>query len=324
MKAFVCSHISEDLSGTAVTEIVRPVVKSGEVLVRIHASSVNFPDILMCQGKYQFKPDLPFVPGMDLAGEVVECGPGVTRFSVGDRVCGGAKTGGFAEFSSLPEAALRPIPDSFDYAQAAAYGAAYLTAYVALVCRGNLQADETLLVHGASGGVGMAAVDVGKLLGAVVIATSASDEKLKAVKSCGADHVINVQSGFREEVKALTGGQGADVIFDPVGGDIFDESTRCIAFDGRLLVIGFTSGRIAEVKTNIPLIKGFSVVGVRAGEYGRRFPERGRANMDAIWKWAEEGKTTPHIHARLPLKQVREGLDMLSSRQVVGKVIIEP
>ena len=162
MKAFVCSQITDNLSGTGIEEIERPTLRSGEVLVRIRASSVNFPDILMCQGKYQFVPEMPFTPGMDLAGEVVETAEDVSGFSVGDRVCGGTKTGGFAEFAAVPERALRLIPDSFDYAQAAAYGAAYLTAYVALVCRGHLQAGETLLVHGASGGVGMAAVDVGK------------------------------------------------------------------------------------------------------------------------------------------------------------------
>lgn len=324
MKALVCSEITEDMSGIAVTEIDAPKPAAGDVKIRVHAASINFPDILMCQGKYQFKPDLPFTPGMDVAGEVVELGAGVTGFRVGDRVCGGAKTGGFAEFACLAPEALRQIPDNFSYSQAASYGAAYLTAYVALVRRARLEAGETLLVHGASGGVGMAAVDVGKLLGATVIATGGSDDKLAKVKAYGANHVINTASGFREEVKALTDGRGADVIYDPVGGDVFDESTRCIAFDGRLLVIGFTSGRIAEVKTNIPLIKGFSVVGVRAGEYGRRFPEKGRENMEAIWQWAADGKTHPHIHAELPLDQVIDGMNMLTDRQVVGKVIITP
>ncbi|HBH45495.1 MAG TPA: NADPH:quinone oxidoreductase, partial [Hyphomonas atlantica] len=187
-----------------------------------------------------------------------------------------------------------------------------------------LQAGETLLVHGASGGVGMAAVDVGKLLGATVIATSASDKKLDTVLAHGADYVINVSQGFRDKVKTLTAGRGADVIFDPVGGDVFDESVRCIAFDGRLLVVGFTSGRIPEVKVNMPLIKGFSVVGVRAGEYGRRFPQRGKENMEAIWKWAAEGKTRPRIHAELPLEEWREAYRLLTDREVVGKVVLRP
>ncbi|MEM9899502.1 MAG: NADPH:quinone oxidoreductase family protein, partial [Pseudomonadota bacterium] len=207
---------------------------------------------------------------------------------------------------------------------AASYSAAYLTAYVALVRRGGLAAGETLLVHGASGGVGMAAVDVGKLLGATVIATGGHDDKLDKVLEYGADYVINTGGGFREKVKALTGGRGADVIYDPVGGDVFDESVRCIAFDGRLLVIGFTSGRIANVATNMPLIKGFSVVGVRAGEYGRQFPEKGLENVETIWTWAREGKTRPYVHDVLPLERAVEGFRMLQDRKVVGKLIITP
>lgn len=324
MKAFVCSEITEDVSSVGVCDIPEPEAGPGEVKCRVMASSLNFPDILMCQGKYQFKPELPFVPGMELAGDVVAVGEGVDGFEVGDRVCGGAKTGGFAEYAALPAQALRKIPPAFSYAQAASYGAAYLTAYVALVRRARLQQGETLLVHGASGGVGLATIDLGKLLGATVIATSGSDEKLDALKAFGADHVLNVASGFREQVKALTSGRGADVIFDPVGGDVFDESTRCIAFDGRLLVIGFMSGRIAEVKTNIPLIKGFSVVGVRAGEYGRQFPDRGIENMNAIWTLAAEGRTRPLIHAELPLDQTREAMELLIRRQVTGKVVIRP
>jgi NADPH2:quinone reductase len=209
-----------------------------------------------------------------------------------------------------------------DFVKAAAYPAAYLTAYVALVIRGNLKADETLLVHGSTGGVGMAAVDVGKLIGATVIATSASDEKLKVVKARGADHVINVTRGFREEVKALTDGRGADVIYDPVGGDVFDESVRCIAWNGRLLIIGFTSGRIPSVPVNMPLIKGFSVVGVRAGEYGRRDPEAGRANIAAIDKLAAEGKIDPYVCATFPLERAVEAMGLLQNRQAVGKVVI--
>lgn len=324
MRAFVCHELSEDLSGTGLAEIATPDPGPGEVRLKVMASSVNFPDILMCQGGYQYKPQLPFVPGMDMAGIVDAVGVGVDAFAIGDEVVGGARIGGFAEYAIAPAEGLSPKPPSMSFAEAAAYPAAYLTAYVALVRRGNLQPGETLLVHGASGGVGLAAVDVGKLLGASVIATSGSDEKLAVLKAYGADHVLNVRGGFREEVKALTGGQGADVIFDPVGGDVFDESVRCIAFDGRLLVIGFTSGRIATVSTNMPLIKGFSVVGVRAGEYGRRFPERGIENRNAIWRWAQEGRTRPRVHAELPLSQTREAMALLQRREVVGKVIVRP
>lgn len=324
MKALVCDTLTDDFSGLSVQDVPVPEVGEGEVLVRVKAASVNFPDLLMSQGQYQMIPELPFIQGMECAGIVEAVGEGVSEFSPGDRVVGGNKTGAFAEFALLPASSLSLVPDNMGFAEAAAYPAAYLTAYVALVRRANLQPGETLLVHGASGGVGMAAVDVGKLLGATVIATSASDAKLDKVIAHGADYAINVAQGFRDKVKTLTGGRGADVIFDPVGGDVFDESVRCIAFDGRLLVVGFTSGRIPEVKANMPLIKGFSVVGVRAGEYGRRFPERGKENMEAIWKWAAEGKTRPRIHAELPLENWREAYRLLTDREVVGKVVIKP
>lgn len=323
MRAFVCRTLSEDWSGASVEDVPTPEPKAGEVLVRVAAAAVNFPDLLMCQGKYQYKPDPPFICGMEAAGEIVALGAGVTDWRVGDRVVGGARIGAFAEYLAVSAVALKHKPAQLDMAQAAAYGAAYLTSYVALVRRGNLQAGETLLVHGAAGGVGLAAVDVGKLLGATVIATASSVEKRAFLKSYGADHVLE-SSGFREPVKALTNGRGADVIYDPVGGDVFDESVRCIAFDGRLLIIGFTSGRIPSVSVNMPLIKGFSVVGVRAGEYGRQFPERGRENAEAIWRMAKEGRIRPHVHASLPLERTHDAFALLSSRQVIGKVVVTP
>ena len=324
MRALVCHQITDDLSGVDVREVETPKPGPGEVLIEIKATSVNFPDILICQGKYQLKLDPPFTPGMDIAGVIAAIGPDVDGWSVGDEVCGGARFGGFAEYVVVSAKGLQLKPANFSFEEAASYSAAYLTAYVSLVRRGNLQAGETLLVHGASGGVGMAAVDLGKLLGATVIATGGSDEKLAQIKAYGADHVHNTADGFRQQVKDLTGGRGADVIYDPVGGDVFDESVRCIAFDGRLLVIGFTSGRIATVPTNMPLIKGFSVVGVRAGEYGRQFPERGVENVNAIWQMAHDGKTRPKVHATLPLEQALAGFAMLQNREVVGKVVITP
>lgn len=324
MRALVCHQITDDLSGVDVREVETPKPGPGEVLIEIKATSVNFPDILICQGKYQLKLDPPFTPGMDIAGVIAAIGPDVDGWSVGDEVCGGARFGGFAEYVVVSAKGLQLKPANFSFEEAASYSAAYLTAYVSLVRRGNLQAGETLLVHGASGGVGMAAVDLGKLLGATVIATGGSDEKLAQIKAYGADHVLNTADGFRQQVKDLTGGRGADVIYDPVGGDVFDESVRCIAFDGRLLVIGFTSGRIATVPTNMPLIKGFSVVGVRAGEYGRQFPERGVENVNAIWQMAHDGKTRPKVHATLPLEQALAGFAMLQNREVVGKVVITP
>ncbi|MEO1188085.1 MAG: NADPH:quinone oxidoreductase family protein, partial [Pseudomonadota bacterium] len=261
MRALVCHRLSDDFSGVELRDVPKPKPGPGEVLIQVRATSINFPDLLLCQGKYQLKLEPPFTPGMDMSGIVAELGEGVAGFDIGDAVCGGARFGGFAEYALVKADGLQHKPANLSFDQAASYSAAYLTAYVALVRRGHLQAGETLLVHGASGGVGMAAIDVGKLLGATVIATGGSDEKLAAVKAYGADHVLNTRDGFRNPVKELTNGRGADVIYDPVGGDVFDESVRCIAFEGRLLVIGFTSGRIATVSTNMPLIKGFSVVG---------------------------------------------------------------
>ena len=324
MRAFVCHQLTDDLSGTGIAEQKLPEPGPGEVRLKVEAASVNFPDILICQGKYQLRLEPPFTPGMDMAGTVDAVGEAVDGLQVGDAVAGGARFGGFAEYALAPAAGLQPKPDRMSFSQAAAYPAAYLTAYVALVRRANLQAGETLLVHGATGGVGLAAVDVGKLLGAHVIATSANDQKLDKVVAYGADHGLNVAQGFKERVKALTSGRGADVIFDPVGGDVFDESVRCIAFDGRLCVIGFTSGRIADLPTNLALIKGFSLVGVRAGEYGRKFPARGRENIDQIWAWARNGKTRPQVHAEYPLSETREALAALQNRKVVGKVVVRP
>jgi NADPH:quinone reductase len=321
VKALVCRELLPDYAGVALEDRPVPEPGPGEIRVRIKAASLNFPDLLMTEGKYQLKPDLPFVLGMEFAGLVDAVGEGVTGLAPGDAVVGGNRVGAFSEYAVVPAAALRKKPAAISFAAAASYGAAYLTAYVALVRRGNLQAGETLLVHGASGGVGLAAVDVGRLLGAKVIATSASAAKRKILEDYGADHVLP-DSEFRETVKELTGGRGADVIYDPVGGDVFDESVRCIAFDGRLLVIGFTSGRIPSVNVNMPLIKGFSVVGVRAGEYGRQFPDRGRENQAAIWKWAEEGKVAPRIHAEVALADWRRAFEMMRSREVVGKVAI--
>ncbi len=325
MRALVVEALAPDFGGCAVREVATPTPGPGEALVRVRAASVNFPDLLMTRGEYQFKPPLPFTPGLDLSGEVAALGEGVTGFAIGDAVVGGARLGGFAEYAVLAAEALKPKPARLSFAEAAAYGAAYLTAYVALVRRARLEPGEWVLVHGAAGGVGLAAVDLAKALGARVIATSASDDKLAKVQALYApDAVVNVTGGFRDQVKAITGGHGADVIYDPVGGDVFDESVRCVAFDGRLLVIGFTSGRIPTVSVNMPLIKGFSVMGVRAGEYGRQFPDKGRENSQAVWAMADEGRIRPHVHTELPLDRWREAFELLSGRKVVGKAVITP
>jgi len=323
MKALVVEALAPDFVGCAVRDVPTPTPGPGEVLVRIRAASVNFPDLLMTRGEYQLKPDLPFTPGLDFAGEAAALGEGVEGLDVGAAVVGGARTGAFAEYIAVPARALKPKPARLSFAEAASYGAAYLTARVALVRRANLQAGEWLLVHGAAGGVGLAAVDLAKAMGAKVIAASASDDKLAQVSRLYApDAVVNVTGGFRDRVKEITGGRGVDVVYDPVGGDVFDESLRCLAFDGRLLVIGFTSGRIPTVSANIPLIKGISVMGVRAGEYGRQFPDRGAEDQAAVWAMAEAGTIRPHVHAEVPLDRWREAFELLASRRVVGKAVV--
>ncbi len=321
MKAIVCREIADDIGTLRLEDIELPPLKPHEARVRVRAAAVNFPDILTVQGKYQHKPDLPFIPGSEAAGEVIAVGADVKNVAVGDRVITGG-LGSYAEELQVAAQGLRKIPDGVGYAEAASFTVAYLTAYVALVCRGELQAGEWLLVHGAAGGVGLAAVDLGKVLGAKVIATASSETKRAFLKDYGADHVLPSE-GFREAVKQITGG-GADVIYDPVGGDVFDESTRCIGFNGRLLIIGFTSGRIPTINVNMPLIKQYSIMGVRAGEYGRKFPEKGRENMVAIQKLLADGKIRPHVYARFPLSRAVDAMRTLQDRSVIGKTVIEP
>jgi NADPH2:quinone reductase len=323
MKALVCRELNEDLDSLRFEDMALPALAPDQARVRVRAGSVNFPDILMTQGKYQHHPELPFVVGGEFAGEVIAAGADVKNLRIGDRVVGGGFSGAFAQENQVSAASLRAIPGDADYATAAAFTTAYLTAYVSLVRRGELQKGETLLVHGAAGGVGLAAVDLGRVLGATVIATASTEEKRAFLKSYGADHVLP-SSGFRERVKELTGGRGADVIYDPVGGDVFDESVRCIAFNGRILIVGFTSGRIPSVSVNMPLIKGFSVVGVRAGEYGRKFPEKGRENIAAIDRLLAQRKIRPHIGARFPLTRAIDAMRTLSERRIIGKAVIEP
>jgi len=323
MKALLCRENAEDIGTLKLEDIALPPLEPHEARIRVRAAGVNFPDILMVQGKYQHRPDLPFIVGGECAGDVIAVGGDVTNVTVGDRVVGGTLQGGFAEENQLPAAGLRKIPGDAGYAEAASFTTAYLTAYVALVRRGELEAGETLLVHGAAGGVGLAAVDLGKVLGAKVIATASSEAKRAFLKDYGADLVLP-SSGFREAVKDFTGGKGADVIYDPVGGDVFDESVRCINFNGRLLIIGFTSGRIPTIGVNMPLIKGFSVVGVRAGEYGRKDPAKGRENIAAIDRLLAEKRIRPHIGAHFPLTQAVDAMRALSTRTIIGKAVVKP
>jgi len=322
MKALLVSELGPDFAGCGLAEMPDPVRTPGQVLIRVRAASLNFPDLLMTGGKYQLKPDLPFVPGMEVAGDVVEADRD-SGFAPGEAVVAGTRLGGFAELVAIDARSVRPLPANLDFAAGASVGAAYNTAYVSLVRRANVQPGEWVLVHGATGGVGLAAVDLAKALGARVIATSRSPDKLATM---AADYKVEATlpaPGFREAVKEITGG-GADVIVDPVGGDVFDESTRCIAFGGRLLVIGFTSGRIASVATNIPLIKGFAVIGVRAGEYGRRFPDKGRETQDAIWALATEGRIRPRVDRRYALADWRTAFEAMRDSRMIGKIVIEP
>lgn len=324
MQALRVERLSPNLLGVDLSDIPVPVRASGEVLVRVRSASLNYPDLLMTRGDYQFKPPLPFTSGLEFAGEVLEADP-ASGFAIGDRVMGGNKTGAFAEHACVPADKLSPVPAGMDFNAAAAMGAAYSTAYTGLVELGGLKPGQWVLVHGASGGVGLAACDLARALGAKVIATTGSPEKRERIATLARpDAVLLAEGRFREAVAELTGGHLADIVFDPVGGDVFDESTRCVAFGGKLVVVGFTSGRIAEVSTNIPLIKGFSIIGLRAGEYARRFPERGAAVNAATRELAEGGRINPAIDRTLPLSQWREGFEAMAQRELVGKVVFVP
>ncbi|MGH6986792.1 MAG: NADPH:quinone oxidoreductase family protein [Caulobacteraceae bacterium] len=325
MKALVVESLAESYAGCVFKEIATPSPGPGEARVKVLAAAVNFPDLLMTRGAYQHKPPLPFTPGLEFAGVVDQVGEGVGSLGPGDAVVGGAGTGAFAEFALAPARALRRKPERLSFSEAAAFGAVYLTAYVSLVRRARAEAGEWLLVLGAAGGVGLASVDLGKALGLRVIAASHSAEKLAVVAAeYRPDAIVDSSKGFREAVKALTGGQGADIIIDPVGGDVFDEAHRAIAFGGRLLVVGFASGRIGRIDANMPLIKGFSLIGVRAGEFGRRYPDLGAENLAAVWGLAAEGTIRPRVHAEVPLERWRSAFDLLAERKVIGKAVIRP
>ena len=300
-----------------------PPPGEGEVRIRVRCAGVNFPDILITQGKYQFKPDFPFSPGSECAGDVLSVGPGVSDFKPGDRVIALTGHGAFAEEVNARTVKCLHLPDDISYELGSAFVLTYGTSAYALMQMGKLQPGEWLLVHGASGGVGLSAVEVGKAMGARVIGTGGNDEKLKVVSDHGADHVVNYTDGpFKDKVKEICGGTGADVIYDPVGGDIFDESLRCINWDGRLLVIGFTSGRIPAAPANLALLKNCSIVGVFWGAWTERYPERHRANMEIMFQWLREGKLRPNISHRFPLAEVPAALNVLVERKVVGKAVV--
>src|SRR5580698_6608908 len=294
----------------------------GQVRVAVRAAGINFPDILMAAGQYQLKPPLPFTPGMEAAGDVIEVDGAARGVAVGDKVIVKLRHGAYADEAVATPSQLTPLPSTFDYAEGATFLAAHGTAYHALIDRGQLQPGEVLLVHGAGGGVGLAAVEIGKLLGATVIAAASSEEKLAVAKARGADHrVLYAREPFREAVKRITDGRGVDVVFDPVGGEIFENSLRCIAWGARLLVIGFTGG-IGLARTNLVLIKGASVLGVRAGEAVRRNPALGETRLKDLTAWAEAGKIRPHISHRLPLEDYAQAMQLLINRKAIGRVAL--
>jgi NADPH2:quinone reductase len=319
-KAVVCRELGPPERLRLETFASAPLA-AGQVRVAVHAAGINFPDILMAAGEYQLKPDLPFTPGVEAAGEVTEVN-GVAGFAVGDKVILRLRHGAYADEAVVTPTQLTPLPLTFDYAEGATFLAAHGTAYHALIDRGQIQPGEVLLVHGAGGGVGLAAVEIGNMLGATVIAAASSEEKLGVAQAKGADHlVLYGREPFRDAVKRLTEGRGADVVFDPVGGEIFENSLRCIAWGGRVLVIGFTGG-IGLARTNLLMIKGASVLGVRAGEAVRKNPALGEARLKALTEWAETGKVRPNISHRLPLEDYAQAMRLLMDRKAIGRVAL--
>src|SRR4051812_26030788 len=320
-KAVVCRELGPPERLRLEDQPFRPL-QEAEVRVAIQAAGINFPDVLMAAGEYQLKPELPFTPGVEAAGEVIEIGDAVQGVSVGERVIAKMRHGAYADEAVVTASQLTPLPFSFDYAEGATFLAAHGTAYHGLVDRALLRPGEVLLVHGGGGGVGLAAVEVGKLLGATVIVAASSEEKLAVAQARGADHlVLYPREPFRDAVKRITEGRGVDVVYDPVGGEFFEQSLRCIAWGARVLVIGFTGG-IGLARTNLLLIKGASVLGVRAGEAARKNPALGVVRIKALGEWAEAGKIGPNISHRLPLEDFAKAMRLLIDRKAIGRVAL--
>jgi NADPH2:quinone reductase len=324
MKAMVARQWGEPAE-LEYADVPDPRPGPGEIVVDVRAVGCNFPDILMVQGKYQVKPPLPFSPGHEVAGTVREAGAGVTRVGPGQRVLAMLGWGGYAERAVAPAEHAFAVPDAMSFEEAAAFGLVYQTAYCALVQRAGLRPGESLLVHGAAGGVGLAAVQLGKTLGARVLATAGSPAKLEIARQSGADVLIDyAREDWVERVKGETGGEGADVIYDPVGGDVFDASTRCIAFEGRLLVIGFAGGRIPSVAANRILLKNVAVVGVHWGLYQRRKSPLIDRWMDALFALYEKRQVWPVLYRTYPLRDAAAALRALAARESHGKVVLTP
>jgi len=324
MKAVVCK--TWGLPDTLVVEDGADLVPGpGQVAIDVKAAGVNFPDVLIIQGKYQFKPELPFTPGSELSGVVRAVGEGVTTPAVGDKVIAFTSSGAFAQQALVPAQAVMPMPPGMDFDTGAAVTLTYGTSHHAVVDRAALQPGETMLVLGAAGGVGLAAIEIGKALGARVIAAASSEEKLAVCREHGADATINYATeDLREAIKAATGGKGPDVIYDPVGGEYAEAAFRSIGWRGRYLVVGFANGEIPKLPFNLALLKGASIVGVFWGEYAKREPAANARAMRQLMGWMAEGKIRPHISARYPLEQTAQALNDMAARKVTGKVVIVP
>ena len=323
MKAIVCKTYGTP-ENLALEEIDDPVAAENEAVVQVYSASLNFPDGLQIQGKYQFQPPMPFTPGSEVGGIITSVGENIQNFAVGDRVMATPGIGGLAEQVAVKADGLRKIPHSMDFKTAAGFAMIYTTSYYALKQRAQLQPGETLLVLGASGGVGLAAVELGKLMGAKVIAAASSNEKLEFVNRLNPDALLNYADGkLKERVKELTGGTGADVIYDPVGGDLFDQSCRCINWNGRLLVVGFASGRIPEYKANLALLKGSSMVGVFLGRFRKEEPAEYEKNFAELLEMYDAGKLKPIITESFAITDFVDAFNVFTERKVMGKVTLE-
>ena len=322
MKAVLCKTLGP-AGNLVLEEVASPLPKNNEILLDVQAAGVNFPDTLIIEGKYQFQPPLPFSPGGEAAGVVAAVGEKAGAFKVGDRVMALTGWGAFAEQVAVPFYNVLPIPASMDFTTAAAFGMTYGTSMHALRQRGQLQAGETLLVLGASGGVGLAAVEIGKAMEARVIAAASSADKLAVAKAAGADELIDYsQASLREEIKRLTNGQGVDVIYDPVGGELFEQAVRGLAWNGRLLVVGFASGTIPQLAANLVLLKGAAVLGVFWGAFAQRQPQDNAANFQQLFAWHAQGKLKPLVSQTYPLAEAGAAIEKLGQRQAVGKLVV--
>ena len=323
MKAVLCKAFGP-ADTLVVEDVSSPEIKKNEVLLDVHAAGINFPDTLIIEGKYQFKPPFPFSPGGEAAGVISAVGEKVSHLKVGDRVMALTGWGSCAEQIAVPAYNILPMPDAMDFTTAAAFSMTYGTAIHALKQRGALQAGETLLVLGASGGVGLAAIEIGKAMGARVIAAASSAEKLEVARQAGADELINYQDeDVRERLKTLTKGQGVDVVIDPVGGDLFETVFRSIAWNGRMLVIGFASGTIPSLPVNLPLLKGAAVIGVFWGSFAQRQPQDNVANFEQLFAWYAEGKLKPLVSQTFALEDTAQAINTLAARKAVGKLVIK-